>query len=168
MKTYRDFAEAWDFPGNRDFVENENFPENRDFLENRDFAEQRNFAEDWSFSENKDFAEIRNPSENNKRNTFEIIYEIVRQIPYGQVASYGQIAALAGNKRLSRVVGYALHVSPDPAIPCHRVVNRLGEVSPAFVSNGVNRQVALLEAEGVHFRDGRVDMEQYQWKKMRY
>ena len=49
-----------------------------------------------------------------KSNTFTQIYDIVRQIPYGKVATYGQIAELAGNKRLSRVVGYALHVNPDP------------------------------------------------------
>ena len=68
-----------------------------------------------------------------KSNTFTQIYDIVRQIPYGKVATYGQIAELAGNKRLSRVVGYALHVNPDPdGIPCYRVVNRFGAVSPAF------------------------------------
>ena len=100
------------------------------------------------------------------QNTFERIYEIVRQIPYGQVATYGQIALLAGNRRLSRVVGYALHVNPDPEhIPCHRVVNRFGEVSKAFVFGGGNQQVTLLEAEGVEFVDGRVDMEKYQWKR---
>ena len=49
-----------------------------------------------------------------KSNTFTQIYDIVRQVPYGKVATYGQIAELAGNKRLSRVVGYALHVNPDP------------------------------------------------------
>jgi methylated-DNA-protein-cysteine methyltransferase-like protein len=102
-----------------------------------------------------------------EKNTFEKIYEIVCQIPYGQVATYGQIAALAGNKRLSRVVGYALHVNPDPEhIPCYRVVNRFGEVSKAFAFGGGNRQVELLKAEGVEFRDGRVLMEKYQWKKV--
>ncbi|MDO4298861.1 MAG: MGMT family protein [Lachnospiraceae bacterium] len=105
-------------------------------------------------------------SEGRKQNTFERIYEVVRQIPYGQVATYGQIAGLAGNRRMSRVVGYALHVNPDPEhIPCYRVVNRFGEVSKAFAFGGENRQVALLEAEGVEFRHGRVDMEKYQWKK---
>lgn len=99
-----------------------------------------------------------------EKNTFEIIYEIVRMIPYGKVATYGQIAALAGNPRLSRVVGYALHVNPDPeSIPCYRVVNRLGEVSRAFAFGGENRQIALLEAEGVSFTDGRVDMKKHLW-----
>jgi methylated-DNA-protein-cysteine methyltransferase-like protein len=100
------------------------------------------------------------------KNTFQIIYEIVRQIPSGSVATYGQIAMLVGNRRLSRVVGYALHVNPDPAhIPCHRVVNRMGEVSKAFVFGGKNKQIELLEAEGVVLKDGRVDLERYQWKK---
>ncbi|MBR5949502.1 MAG: MGMT family protein [Clostridia bacterium] len=100
-----------------------------------------------------------------EKNTFERIYEIVRQIPYGKVATYGQIAALAGNPRLSRVVGYALHVNPDPeSIPCYRVVNRLGEVSKAFAFGGENRQTALLENEGVEFIGGRVDMSKYLWR----
>lgn len=102
-----------------------------------------------------------------EKNTFERIYEIVTQIPYGQVATYGQIAALAGNKRLSRVVGYALHVNPDPDhIPCYRVVNRLGEVSSAFAFGGGNRQIELLMAEGVEFVDGKVNMKKYQWKRV--
>ena len=68
-----------------------------------------------------------------KKNTYELIYEVVRQIPRGKVATYGQVAALAGNKRWARVVGYALHVNPDPeGVPCYRVVNSRGEVSPAF------------------------------------
>ena len=102
-----------------------------------------------------------------KENVFEKIYVVVRQIPYGKVATYGQIAALAGNKRWSRVVGYALHVNPDPdTIPCHRVVNRLGEVSPAFAFGGENRQIALLEAEGVPCPEGVADLSKYQWGKM--
>ena len=97
---------------------------------------------------------------------FERIYEVVRQIPCGQVATYGQIAALAGNPRWSRVVGYALHVNPDPQnIPCYRVVNRLGEVSSAFAFGGENAQIGLLQGEGVEFLpDGRVNLARYQWR----
>lgn len=95
---------------------------------------------------------------------FEKIYEVVKQIPYGKVAAYGQVAELAGNKRWARVVGYALHVNPDPEhIPCYRVVNREGRVSEAFAFGGGNRQIALLEDEGVRVIDGCVDMEHYQW-----
>ena len=98
-------------------------------------------------------------------NTFTKIYDVVKQIPYGKVATYGQIAALAGNKRWARVVGYALHVNPDPDnIPCFRVVDRNGNVSKAFAFGGENRQIELLEKEGIGFRDGQVDMGKYQWE----
>ena len=95
---------------------------------------------------------------------FERIYEVVKRIPYGRVATYGQVAAIAGNPRWARVVGYALHANPDPAhIPCFRVVNRNGEVSKAFVFGGENAQIRLLQAEGVEVTDGRVDLSKYQW-----
>ena len=95
--------------------------------------------------------------------TFEKVYEAVRLIPEGCVATYGQIAAAIGNRRLSRVVGYALHVNPEPGvIPCHRVVKQDGEVSSAFAFGGANRQVELLQAEGVGFRDAtHVDMDRF-------
>lgn len=99
-----------------------------------------------------------------EKNTFEKIYEVVKQIPKGNVATYGQVAALAGNRRWARVVGYALHVNPDTSqIPCHRVVTKDGNVSRAFAFGGANRQIELLEAEGVQFEDGHVRMEEYQW-----
>ena len=95
--------------------------------------------------------------------TFDKVYEAVKLIPKGSVASYGQIAEAIGNKRLSRVVGYALHVNPEPGvIPCHRVVKRAGGVSGAFAFGGANRQVELLKAEGVRFLDdSHVDMAHY-------
>ena len=65
-----------------------------------------------------------------------------------------QVAEAIGSRRLSRVVGYALHVNPEPGvIPCHRVVRRDGEVSSAFAFGGANRQAELLRAEGVAFLD---------------
>ena len=83
---------------------------------------------------------------------FETVYEIVKQIPRGKVMSYGQVARAAGFPRKAREVGWALHVNPDPEhIPCHRVVNREGRVSPAFLFGGENMQVALLKSEGVEF-----------------
>lgn len=97
--------------------------------------------------------------------TFELIYEAVKRIPPGKVATYGQIAALVGNPRLSRVVGYALHVNPDPEhIPCFRVVNREGRVSPAFAFGGENMQIKLLRDEGVEFVNGLVDMKRFRWR----
>ena len=92
-------------------------------------------------------------------NTFEKIYEQVRLIPKGKVATYGQIAFLAGNPRWSRVVGYALHVNPDPdSIPCHRVVTKEGRLSPSFAFGGENIQRELLLGEGVSFTGDTVDM----------
>lgn len=99
-------------------------------------------------------------------NTFERIYEVVKAIPRGKVASYGLVALLAGNPRLARVVGYALHVNPQPGvIPCHRVVTKNGEVSKAFAFGGENMQRQLLTEEGVEFlEDGRVDMSRFLWQ----
>ena len=99
-----------------------------------------------------------------KDSVFERIYDVVKKIPRGKVLTYGTVAALAGNPRWSRVVGYALHVNPDPDnIPCHRVVNRFGECSKAFVFGGENRQKDLLEEEGIVFENGRVDLKKYRW-----
>lgn len=99
-------------------------------------------------------------------NTFQKIYEVVKRIPRGRVATYGQIARLAGNPHLSQIVGYALHVNPDPEnIPCFRVVNRFGEVSQAFAFGGENAQIGLLEAEGIEFIDGKVDLSKYLWEE---
>lgn len=97
--------------------------------------------------------------------TFEKIYAVVRHIPRGKVATYGQIALMAGNPHWSQVVGYALHVNPDPTtIPCYRVVNRFGEVSRSFAFGGENRQRLLLEQDGVPFLDdGRVDLARSLW-----
>ena len=96
-------------------------------------------------------------------NTFEKIYVIVRRVPFGKVATYGQIARLAGNPRLSRVVGYAMHTAPAD-VPCHRVVNRLGGLSDAFEPLGKETHRMLLEMEAVEFKsDGRVDLEKFLW-----
>ena len=74
-----------------------------------------------------------------------MIYEAVKKIPKGKVATYGTVAAMAGNPRMSRAVGNALHRNPDPDnIPCYRVVNFKGELAEAFVFGGVNIQKQLL------------------------
>lgn len=98
-------------------------------------------------------------------NSFERIYAVVCQIPAGKVATYGQIARLAGNPRWARAVGYALHNNPRPGeIPCHRVVNREGKTAAAFAFGGSDIQRALLENEGVTFLpDGRVDLKKHLW-----
>jgi O-6-methylguanine DNA methyltransferase len=90
------------------------------------------------------------------------IYEAVKNIPRGKVATYGQIASLVGNKNLARVVGHALHRNPDPSrIPCYRVVNAKGELAGAFAFGGAAAQAKLLEADGIEVICGRVDLEKY-------
>lgn len=97
------------------------------------------------------------------KNTFERVYEIVARIPRGRVTTYGEIARMLGNPRLSRTVGYALNTAPGH-LPCHRVVNRFGELSSAFQQGPVNAQRELLDDEGVPFQtNGRVDLESVIW-----
>lgn len=96
-------------------------------------------------------------------NFFEKVYEVVKKIPEGKVATYGQIAYAVGSPRAARQVGFALHVNPEPGIiPCHRVVNRFGGLAPAFAFGGVEVQAQLLRAEGVEVSEGGfVDLEKY-------
>ena len=92
----------------------------------------------------------------------EKIYAAVRLIPRGKVATYSQIAALAGNRNLRRYVGNALHKNPSNEItPCHRVVNAKGFCSGSFAFGGPGVQQEKLETEGVAFIDGHVDMERF-------
>ena len=96
-------------------------------------------------------------------NAFERIYTVARQVPYGRLTTYGQIALLVGNPRLARVVGYAMHSAPND-IPCHRVVNRQGELTDAFHPLGKQTQRQLLEREGVEFLpNGAVDLSRFMW-----
>lgn len=93
------------------------------------------------------------------------IYEAVKKIPKGHVATYGQIAEMAGNPRMSRAVGNALHKNPDPLhIPCFRVVNSKGELAGAFAFGGGKAQEELLIEDGVEVVDGKVDLEKYGMK----
>ena len=98
-----------------------------------------------------------------EQSVFERIYNVVKRIPEGRVATSGQVAMAAGNPRWARVVGYALHSNPDPErIPCYRVVNRDGRVSPAFVFGGQNVQIEMLKSDGVRFLDEiHVDMKNF-------
>ncbi len=90
------------------------------------------------------------------------VYEAVKKIPKGAVATYGQVAALAGNKNMARAVGNILHKNPDPEnIPCFRVVNAKGELAEAFAFGGKSAQEARLLAEGVKVEKGRVDLATY-------
>jgi len=90
------------------------------------------------------------------------IYEAVQKIPRGKVATYGQIAELAGDKKMARAVGNALHKNPDPdGIPCYRVVNAKGELAGEFAFGGAGAQAKLLKADGIEVKDGRVDLKKY-------
>lgn len=90
------------------------------------------------------------------------IYEAVKKIPRGKVATYRQVAALAGNEKMARAVGNALHRNPEPGvIPCHRVVNAKGELADAFAFGGEQVQEKLLQAEGVEVKNGKVNLQQY-------
>ncbi len=93
---------------------------------------------------------------------YEAIYAIVKEIPEGQVATYGQVAKRAGNRGLARVVGNALHINPYPGtVPCHRVVNAKGELSGAFAFGSYDEQKRRLEAESVIVINNRVDLQEY-------
>ena len=93
------------------------------------------------------------------------IYDIVKMIPCGCVATYGQIAELAGNRKMARAVGNVLHRNPDPDhIPCYRVVNAKGELAENFAFGGAEAQKKLLEAEGVVVEAGRVNLKLFQWE----
>lgn len=97
---------------------------------------------------------------------YNVVYDKVKEIPVGTVATYGQIAVLCGSPRASRAVGYALHYNPEPGIiPCHRVVNRFGALAPSFAFGGRDVQRALLEKEGVEVDDEyAVNLEKFQWR----
>ncbi len=93
------------------------------------------------------------------------VYEVVKQIPKGKVATYGQVARLTGNPRMSRQVGWALHANPQPGvIPCHRVVFKDGSLSSGFAFGGWEVQAAYLSNEGVQVEDGKVDINKYRWE----
>lgn len=90
------------------------------------------------------------------------IYEAVKKIPRGKVATYGQVAALAGDKKMARAVGNALHKNPNPGeIPCYRVVNAKGELAGEFAFGGIHAQARLLEADGIEVKDGKVDLKMF-------
>lgn len=96
---------------------------------------------------------------------YDKVYDVVRNIPKGKVATYGQIALLCGSPRASRAVGYALHMNKNPdEICCYRVVNREGRLADSFAFGGIERQKLLLEMDGVVVGDEyKVDLKQFLW-----
>lgn len=99
-------------------------------------------------------------SENYRR-----IYDVVRQIPVGRVATYGQVASLAGLPGHARQVGYALFGSDQEDLPWQRVINSKGEISQRSEPGNEGLQQAILESEGVCFDSrGRVDLRRFRWE----
>ena len=83
-------------------------------------------------------------------------------IPKGKVATYAQVAEMAGNPKMCRAVGNALHKNPDfENVPCYRVVNAKGELAGEYVFGGASVQKKLLEADGIEVVDGKVDLSKY-------
>ncbi|MEK7510999.1 MAG: MGMT family protein [Patescibacteria group bacterium] len=93
------------------------------------------------------------------------IYELARRIPKGKVATYGQLAALAGKPGAARAVGSAMRTNPDiPKTPCHRVVASDGSLTGYSAGQGIATKKKMLEAEGVKFKGAKVDLATSQWK----
>ncbi len=102
-------------------------------------------------------------------NNYTRIYAVVRRVPKGRVATYGQVAALAGIPGAARLVGYALHaLRSGTVVPWHRVVNAQGRLSLGrTVAGGDLAQRRRLEAEGVEFVGGRISLRRFGWKPRR-
>ena len=104
------------------------------------------------------------PTDSPGRALRQAVYRLVARIPRGQVATYGQLATLAGFPGRARQVGYALAGMPeDLDLPWHRVINAQGKVSPRTSSKFHELQYSLLEQEGIVFVENRIDLRQYLW-----
>jgi methylated-DNA-protein-cysteine methyltransferase-like protein len=92
------------------------------------------------------------------------VYTLAKQIPKGKVATYGQLAKLAGSPGAARAVGMCMKTNPDmPTIPCHRVVSSTGQLTGYSAGEGVSTKKQMLMKEGVYFVNNRVDLEKSQW-----
>jgi methylated-DNA-protein-cysteine methyltransferase-like protein len=99
---------------------------------------------------------------------FQKVYEVVSKIPSGKVATYGQIAALLGESRSARIVGWAMKAAPEELkLPCHRVVNKLGELAPNYAFGDKTVQRTILKSEGITFlRNGKINMKKHLWQEI--
>lgn len=96
----------------------------------------------------------------------EQVYKVVAKIPAGKVATYGQIAALAGSPRASRAVGMCMSQNTDTkAVPCHRVVSSTGALTGYAFGKGISTKKQLLMKEGIVFKGEKVNLQVSQWKK---
>ena len=95
----------------------------------------------------------------------EKVYEITRKIPKGKVATYGQIANMAGNPKASRAVGFFMKTNPNaPIVPCHRVVGSDGKLTGYSGAGGMSTKRKMLLEEGVNFKNSSVDISRSGWK----
>lgn len=101
----------------------------------------------------------------NSEKSYQRVWAVVARIPYGRVATYGQVARLAGLGQRARLVGYALHRTPkELRLPWHRVVNAKGEISFASDQANFREQRRRLEGEGIKFLGPRMELERYRWR----
>ena len=102
---------------------------------------------------------------NKKNDFFDKVYKIVAKIPYGKVATYGDIAEACGIRSSARTVGWALNGAKESGLPCHRVVNRFGALSGRMHFGSYDLMEELLRSEGVEFdKDGCVRLDKHLWK----
>ncbi len=95
----------------------------------------------------------------------ETVYQLCRQIPTGKVATYGQLAKMAGSPKAARAVGMTMANNPDaPATPCHRVVSSDGSLTGYSAGDGITTKIKMLRLEGVEFKGGKVDLSKSQWQ----
>ncbi len=95
---------------------------------------------------------------------YQIIWDTVKKIPRGKVATYGEIASVSGLLRHARLVGYALHnLPPKSGVPWHRVINSAGKISLSNIDGMYDLQMELLTKEGIVFRKGKVDLKRFGW-----
>lgn len=95
------------------------------------------------------------------------VYEITKNIPAGKVATYGQVAALAGSPKAARAVGNAMKTNPNaPVVPCHRVVASDGKLTGYSGEGGINQKKEMLIKEGVIFKGDKVDLKKSLWQNI--
>ncbi len=107
----------------------------------------------------------RDLKDRKKKDFFERVFEVVAQIPYGKVTTYGEIAEVCGIRSAARTVGWALNGTKDSGLPCHRVVNRFGALTGRLHFGDPNLMEDLLRSEGIEFDDNHcVKMDKHLWK----
>ena len=110
-------------------------------------------------------AKTRTKKKHKQEDFFDKVYKVVAKIPYGKVATYGDIAEVCGIRSSARTVGWALNGTKDMGLPCHRVVNRYGALSGKHHFGAFNLMEDLLKSEGVEFdKDGCVNLDKHLWK----